>query len=302
MKDRLQELQNASRKLTRKMSHQTNLFMETMNEKSQQIDLFMAQCQQVTSDLDSLEQQVHWVDLQHANLLSSPTFDPKTKEMLESRHQEVTRLVSHLKVKIEQTTSWMTSQVTYSPTILRIVQTQANLQQWRLIDLMTTYNRNQVTSREKQKNKLKRQLEIIGQSSKWDDLKVMTDQQLEEMIEKGDVAIFTQDIDTRTERNRKILADVESRHAQIVQLEQSIKQLQDIFLDMALLVEEQGHRVNSIENHVRLARDQFNHGIQVALKAVPLQQRSQRRKYCAMAIALFILLVIVLLLSISFIR
>ncbi len=42
-----------------------------------------------------------------------------------------------------------------------------------------------------------------------------------------------------TEQARQMLADVEARHNDIIKLEKSLKELHDLFLEMALLVESQ---------------------------------------------------------------
>jgi len=42
-----------------------------------------------------------------------------------------------------------------------------------------------------------------------------------------------------TEQARQVLADVEARHSDILKLEKSLKELHDLFLDMALLIESQ---------------------------------------------------------------
>lgn len=50
--------------------------------------------------------------------------------------------------------------------------------------------------------------------------------------------IFCQ-IVTETEQAKKSLADVEARHADIIKLERSIKDLHEMFHDMAILIEGQ---------------------------------------------------------------
>ena len=42
-----------------------------------------------------------------------------------------------------------------------------------------------------------------------------------------------------TLQSRQALTDIESRHAEILKLEQDIRELKDLFCDMALLVENQ---------------------------------------------------------------
>lgn len=59
------------------------------------------------------------------------------------------------------------------------------------------------------------------------------------MLESGNSAVFTQGIITDTAQAKQTLADIEARHADIIKLETSIKELHDMFMDMAMLVESQ---------------------------------------------------------------
>ena len=62
------------------------------------------------------------------------------------------------------------------------------------------------------------------------------------MLEQGNAAVFTQGIMMDTAQAKQTLADIEARHADIIKLETSIKELHDMFMDMAMLVESQVRR------------------------------------------------------------
>lgn len=66
-----------------------------------------------------------------------------------------------------------------------------------------------------------------------------TNEELEEMLEQGNSAVFTQGIIMDTHQAKQTLADIEARHADIIKLENSIRELHDMFMDMAMLVESQ---------------------------------------------------------------
>ncbi len=66
-----------------------------------------------------------------------------------------------------------------------------------------------------------------------------TNEELEDMLEQGNSAVFTQGIIMDTAAAKQTLADIEARHADIIKLETSIKELHDMFMDMAMLVESQ---------------------------------------------------------------
>jgi t-SNARE complex subunit (syntaxin) len=58
-----------------------------------------------------------------------------------------------------------------------------------------------------------------------------------------------------TAQAKQTLADIEARHADIIKLETSIKELHDMFMDMAMLVESQVRKLNFLHTYF-LARNQ----------------------------------------------
>ena len=70
-----------------------------------------------------------------------------------------------------------------------------------------------------------------------------TNEELEDMLEQGNPAVFTQGIIMDTAAAKQTLADIEARHADIIKLETSIKELHDMFMDMAMLVESQVSKI-----------------------------------------------------------
>ncbi|KAF9596215.1 hypothetical protein IFM89_012393 [Coptis chinensis] len=85
------------------------------------------------------------------------------------------------------------------------------------------------------------------------------------------------------------LAEIQERHDAVRDLEKRLLELQQIFMDMAVLVEAQGDMLNNIETQVSTAVDHVQSGNTALQKAKKLQRNS--RKW--MCIAIFILLVIV---------
>lgn len=160
---------------------------------------------------------------------------------------------------------------------------------------MTKYNEAQVDFRERSKGRIQRQLEISEcirdpshppppQPPRLNSRlfllagKATTDEELEEMLESGNAAVFTAGVrggplgspaslwprwgggafqpcvlvhlppGCRTQIvdsgiSKQALSEIESRHKDIVRLESSIKELHDMFVDIAMLVESQVRRV-----------------------------------------------------------
>lgn len=59
-----------------------------------------------------------------------------------------------------------------------------------------------------------------------------------------------------TQQAKQTLADIEARHADIIKLENSIRELHDMFMDMAMLVESQV-RSASVHSSSTLSFSQF---------------------------------------------
>ncbi|GAA6066601.1 syntaxin-2 isoform X1, partial [Tachysurus ichikawai] len=116
-----------------------------------------------------------------------------------------------------------------------------------------------------------------------------TNEELEEMLESGNPSIFTSDIILDSQITRQALNEIESRHKDIIRLESSIKELHDMFMDMAMLVETQGEMIDNIENNVRNAVEYVGKANEEVKKAVRYQ-KSARRKYIILAVILLVII------------
>ncbi|CAN2389021.1 exocytic insertion of neurotransmitter receptor to postsynaptic membrane [Pristimantis euphronides] len=133
---------------------------------------------------------------------------------------------------------------------------------------MTKYNEAQVDFRERSKGRIQRQLEITGKST--------TDAELEEMLESGNPNIFTSGIINDSQISRQALSEIESRHRDIVRLESSLKELHDMFLDIAMLVENQGEVTDNIEINVMKAVEHVEKARVETTKAVKYQNKARK--------------------------
>ncbi|KPP80057.1 syntaxin-11-like [Scleropages formosus] len=121
---------------------------------------------------------------------------------------------------------------------------------------MTEYNEAEMTQKENCKARIQRQVEIMGQE--------VTGDQIEEMIETGKWNVFSENLLTDGKTARSALNEIENRHKELLDLESRIRDIHDLFFQMALLVEEQGCMLENIEtnvlstqNYVRTANSQI---------------------------------------------
>ncbi|NXC50664.1 STX3 protein, partial [Penelope pileata] len=146
---------------------------------------------------------------------------------------------------------------------LRIRKSQHSVLSRKFVDVMTKYNEAQVDFRERSKGRIQRQLEITGKNT--------TDEELEEMLESGNPAIFTSGI-VDSQISKQALSEIEGRHKDIVRLESSIKELHDMFVDIAML----GAMIDRIENNMDQSVGFVERAVADTKKAVKYQSEARR--------------------------
>ncbi|XP_062710395.1 syntaxin-1A isoform X2 [Aedes albopictus] len=233
---------------------------------------FFNEVEEIRIMIDKIQANVEEVKKKHSAILSAPQSDEKTKQELEDLMADIKKTANRVRGKlkgIEQNIE-QEEQTNKSNADLRIRKTQHSALSRKFVEVMTEYNRTQTDYRERCKGRIQRQLEITGRAT--------TNEELEEMLEQGNSAVFTQGIIMETQQAKQTLADIEARHADIIKLENSIRELHDMFMDMAMLVESQGEMIDRIEYHVEHAMDYVQTATQDTKKALKYQSKARRKK------------------------
>lgn len=124
------------------------------------------------------------------------------------------------------------------------------------------------------------------------------DETIENIIETGNSETFLQKAIQEQGRGQVLetIKEIQERHDAVKDIEKNLIELNQIFMDMATLVEAQGEQLNDIEQHVNRATSFVAAGTQ-QLKVAKDHQRSTRKCVC-IAIALVIVLILIILLPI----
>ncbi|XP_051265573.1 syntaxin-11 [Dicentrarchus labrax] len=110
---------------------------------------------------------------------------------------------------------------------------------------MSDYNKAEEMQRKTCRGRIQRQASILGTE--------ITDDQLDGMVDKGGEGWteLSQSLQTQGGRSsRWAMCEIKGRHKELVELEARLKEVHDLFMQMAMLVEEQGSMVNNIEANV----------------------------------------------------
>ncbi|CAL8332855.1 unnamed protein product [Boreogadus saida] len=96
------------------------------------------------------------------------------------------------------------------------------------------------------------------------------------MLESDNPAIFTSGI-VMDNITQQAMNEIETRHTEIIKLENSIRELHDMFMDMAMLVESQGALVDNIEHSVQGATEYVGQAHRNILQAKKTRKTSKRK-------------------------
>ncbi|RAL51749.1 hypothetical protein DM860_010467 [Cuscuta australis] len=90
--------------------------------------------------------------------------------------------------------------------------------------------------------------------------------------------------------------EIQERHRAVKEVEGSLRELQQVFMDMAVLVEAQGEQLDDIESQVNRANSVVRQGAQHLQEAKKKQRNT--RKWTCYAIILLLLIILIIVLSI----
>ncbi|XP_077617840.1 syntaxin-2 isoform X1 [Crocuta crocuta] len=257
------------------------------------MDDFFHQVEEIRTSIAKIAQCVEEVKKNHSIILSAPNPEGKIKEELEDLNKEIKKTANKIRAKLKSIEQSFDQDESGERTSvdLRIRRTQHSVLSRKFVEVMTQYNEAQTLFRERSKGRIQRQLEITGRTT--------TDDELEEMLESGSPSVFTADIISDSQITRQALNEIESRHKDIMKLETSIRELHEMFTDMAMFVETQGEMINNIEKNVMNATDYVEHAKEETKKAIKYHSKARRKKWIIVAVSVVVVAIIALIIGLS---
>ncbi|XP_056436210.1 syntaxin-19 [Gadus chalcogrammus] len=131
--------------------------------------------------------------------------------------------------------------------VSRIQRTQhaALLRQFQKV--MSNYNTGLLTKQERCRHFIIRQLEVSGRE--------VTEEEVNDMVATGKWEVFNENMLNDARITRSQLSEIEQRHKELLNLENNMVELRDLFTDIYLLVEEQGAQIDHIQTNVERTAD-----------------------------------------------
>ncbi|KAM8855672.1 syntaxin-19 [Spinachia spinachia] len=213
------------------------------------IENFLSEAQQIRDDITVLHAEVVKFGLQQRTLVAtmrrfsvmkkegSVTRDVKLKA--ESLHRRLDALSKRVqRAEDQQGPTSVTS---------RIQRCQHAALYSKFQKVMLLYNEGLLIKQERCKHFILRQLEVSGRD--------VTEEEVNVMVSSGKWEVFNENLLNDARITRSQLSEIEQRHKELLSLENNMKELRDLFLDIFMLVEEQGAYIEHIETNVERTQD-----------------------------------------------
>lgn len=263
MKDRLEELRlqfkanqhlQEGNSLTQHEEEEptslTDLWPQAVLFESEPVlENFLDEAKRVRDSLEELEAEVNKFSQQQRNFVATMrrlSIMKKESSLTRDIKLQAENLRKNLDALSKQTKRTET-ELGVSACTARIQRAQRDVLFRRFQEIMRQYNDSLLSKQDKCKQFIFRQLEISGHD--------VSEEEVENMVEQGKWDIFNENILVDVKITRTQLSEIEQRHKELLTLESNMKDLRELFLDVFMLVEEQGVQINNIQANVEKTQD-----------------------------------------------
>ncbi|KAI6228132.1 putative syntaxin-3 [Aphelenchoides besseyi] len=257
----------------------------------EQMDAFLRNVSEVRKKISEMETLLRKLREIHKHKLVSPGSHSESTEELnevQSRFNNLSQIVSRFIHEINKEVEKLKKS---KDAVARIKTDQARTITRTFQNIIIDFNAEQVNYKEQCQKTISKYLSIAGLQMEQEDV--------DDAIEKGH--LFNTVGVMMAERDKKVLfEDVKSRHDDIVKLEASIRELHEIFQDMAMLIESQGEIVDRIETNVNYAAEYAERALRNVNHAKRAKNRNIKLKIAAVVCLAIVILLIIVLLSTVF--
>uniref|UniRef100_A0A1A7YA58 Syntaxin 4 n=1 Tax=Iconisemion striatum TaxID=60296 RepID=A0A1A7YA58_9TELE len=250
-------------------------------------DAFFKKVQEIHEGLQSLKKMVSDLENKQKTVLGIALPEESMKKELQTLRDEIKTLASQIQKKLKNIEPKKgEDDGKYVSINLRMQRTQHGVLSREFVELMGRCNTIQAQYRDRNVERIQRQLKITGNN--------VTDEELDMMLESGQTDVFTQNILSDAQATKQALNEIESRHDEILKLEKSITELHQMFQYLAMEVEAQGEMVDRIETNIKQASDYVEKAKDNVAKAVTYQQKARKKKiWIAICLAILLLIIII---------
>ncbi|KAG2221962.1 hypothetical protein INT45_010486 [Circinella minor] len=168
--------------------------------------------------------------------------------------------------------------------------TQHSAVKKRFIETIQRYQDIERTYQQKYRQRVERQIRIVKPDA--------TPDEIDQVIDSDEAPqIFAQSLmnTNRSGHANAVLNEVQSRHDDIKKIEKTILELHQLFMDMQMMIEQQGEVLTNVEQQVEQTVVDLEQGNKDVEKAIVSARATRAKKWCCFVIAIIILVVVAIL-------
>ncbi|XP_074476458.1 syntaxin-4 [Sebastes fasciatus] len=250
-------------------------------------EAFFKKVQEIHEGLQSLKRMVSNLENKQKTVLGVALPEESMKKELQTHREEIKTVATQIQRKLKSIEPKKGEEDgKYVPINARMQRTQHGVLSKEFVELMGHCNTIQSQYRDRNVERIQRQLKITGTN--------VTDEELDAMLESGQTDVFTQNILIDAQATKQALNEIESRHDEILKLERSIRDLHDMFQYLAMEVEAQGEVVNRIETNIKQSSNYVEKAKENTQKAVTYQQKARKKKiWIAICLGIVLLILVI---------
>ncbi|CAD5234171.1 unnamed protein product [Bursaphelenchus xylophilus] len=251
------------------------------------------QTEEVRQSINRLEERIKHLNQKQVAVLGKTLVSPEQKFELERAIDEIKEHINALRPRIREIDlSVRQYEKSENATVaqLRIRKNRCEQLKMRLQEVLHLFNNTQVEYKRRVSRRVKKQLDLAGQN--------LSSEDVDRMMESNSEEVFYREINPLTLSAQNVLEDATSRHNEILRLERSIRELNDIFVEVYELVSMQDSLVNNIAKNVETAAEYTHQGNQMITRAVTYKKQAQRKTIILILVCIGIVLALLLLILI----
>jgi t-SNARE complex subunit (syntaxin) len=277
----------AKRRQSKKMDN--NPEMKEFFKDVELVKKLIMNIKEATKRLDDIKQQIVLTTTAEREKELSRELEPLIGE-----NNKKASLAKQLLQKLREATEKMrTTSKPGGEADIRIRENLANTLTRKFVDVMKEYQTAQQKFKTEIKKKVKRQVQIVKPDATSDEIDAVlrsgggSGQVFKNAILKGDAS----------DSIRNAYATVKDKYQDVLTLESSVQELHQMFVDFALLTENQSELLDQIEHQVKAASDYIDQGNTEMTQAIEFAKQVQKQRCICICIILVIIGIIMAILA-----
>lgn len=271
-----------------------------MSERTGSIDQFLVSMDNVKKRIETMEKTIDAIERYHRQALSATSIEEATRlsrliDELVTRNNDEAQKIRQILKAVTAETEALKQGGKVSPSDLRLRATQQSRSAKKFMATMNRFQQMQTTYQTKYKQQLERQYLLVKPTATREELDRLTEGN------DGSSRLLNQQIFAMANRAQaqKTLAEMKERQHDIQSIEKSLRELHQMFVDMAMIVEQQGETLDKIQDYVASTVEYTEVAAGEMRGAVSRQKSLQKKKWIMVIICIIILIVVGVILSVS---